>query len=220
MAWTDPRTWVTGEVVTASQMNTHIRDNMNALGPALGAYQRGTTDLEAWYPCGARTGADLVGGSFSTDLLYVVPFFPIRGATIDRIGVSVSTTGDLDARAGLYAPKSQTNIYPGSLLAEGGPWTTGSTGMASTTISAAVGSNFILWAAVVVGTGSTGTFHCIPTGNNPSAVFPAVGWPSTGGATGGNYLSTAHTFAALPATYPASAVRTSGRPPAVFIRYA
>lgn len=28
MAWTAPRTWTTGEVVTASIMNTHVRDNM------------------------------------------------------------------------------------------------------------------------------------------------------------------------------------------------
>ncbi len=28
MAWTAPRTWVTGEVVTAALMNTHLRDNL------------------------------------------------------------------------------------------------------------------------------------------------------------------------------------------------
>jgi len=33
MAWTTPRTWSTGEVVTASIMNTHIRDNLNAAFP-------------------------------------------------------------------------------------------------------------------------------------------------------------------------------------------
>lgn len=27
MSWTAPRTWVTGEVVTSSEMNTHVRDN-------------------------------------------------------------------------------------------------------------------------------------------------------------------------------------------------
>ena len=27
MAWTAPRTWVTGETVTAALMNAHIRDN-------------------------------------------------------------------------------------------------------------------------------------------------------------------------------------------------
>lgn len=31
MAWTTPRTWVAGELVTASMMNTHVRDNMNFL---------------------------------------------------------------------------------------------------------------------------------------------------------------------------------------------
>jgi hypothetical protein len=29
--WTTPRTWVAGELVTASMMNTHVRDNMNAV---------------------------------------------------------------------------------------------------------------------------------------------------------------------------------------------
>lgn len=32
MAWTTPRTWAAGEVITAAIMNTHVRDNFNALG--------------------------------------------------------------------------------------------------------------------------------------------------------------------------------------------
>jgi hypothetical protein len=35
MAWTAPRTWTDGEVPTASQLNTHIRDNMDALARAV-----------------------------------------------------------------------------------------------------------------------------------------------------------------------------------------
>ena len=31
MAWTTPRTWVDGELVTAALMNTHLRDNLNAV---------------------------------------------------------------------------------------------------------------------------------------------------------------------------------------------
>lgn len=31
MSWTAPRTWANGEVPSASIMNTHIRDNINAL---------------------------------------------------------------------------------------------------------------------------------------------------------------------------------------------
>lgn len=34
MAWTAPRTWVTSETVTASMMNTHVRDNMLETAPA------------------------------------------------------------------------------------------------------------------------------------------------------------------------------------------
>jgi microcystin-dependent protein len=33
LAWTVPRTWVTGELVTGSLMNTHLRDNLNAVLP-------------------------------------------------------------------------------------------------------------------------------------------------------------------------------------------
>ena len=31
MAWTTPKTWAVDELVTASDLNTHIRDNLNAL---------------------------------------------------------------------------------------------------------------------------------------------------------------------------------------------
>ena len=31
MAWTTPRTWVSGEIVTAAIMNQHVRDNLGYL---------------------------------------------------------------------------------------------------------------------------------------------------------------------------------------------
>lgn len=31
MAWTSPRTWVAAELVTAALLNTHLRDNLNAI---------------------------------------------------------------------------------------------------------------------------------------------------------------------------------------------
>ena len=37
MSWTSPRTWVTGELVTASYLNTYIRDNDNYLKAAADA---------------------------------------------------------------------------------------------------------------------------------------------------------------------------------------
>ena len=35
MAWTAPRTWVTTEVITASILNTHVRDNLLMTAPAV-----------------------------------------------------------------------------------------------------------------------------------------------------------------------------------------
>ena len=32
MGWTAPRTWTDGETVTETEMNAHVRDNLNALG--------------------------------------------------------------------------------------------------------------------------------------------------------------------------------------------
>jgi hypothetical protein len=218
VAYTDPITIAPGDTGHAADWNTYLRDNVRALGPALGAYQRGTTDLECWYPCGAQTGKDLTGGSFSSDNIYVIPFWPVRGATIDRIGVNVSASGTRKTRMGLYTTTSTTNIYPETLLVDSGEVTYSSASIVSATISAAVGSNFMLWAAVIVD-GGTGTAFCIDTGA-VSNLFPVVGWPSTGGAAGGGYLITAQAFGALPATFPSSATRSTGRPPAVMIRYA
>ena len=33
MAWTNPRTWAVGELVTAALLNTHLRDNLNSVVP-------------------------------------------------------------------------------------------------------------------------------------------------------------------------------------------
>lgn len=38
MAWTAPRTWAAGEEVTASLLNTHVRDNLKAIGDAAASY--------------------------------------------------------------------------------------------------------------------------------------------------------------------------------------
>lgn len=38
MAWTSPRTWLAGEKPAAATLNTHIRDNFNAIGAAWTSY--------------------------------------------------------------------------------------------------------------------------------------------------------------------------------------
>jgi hypothetical protein len=38
MAWTSPSTWVAGAILTASQLNTQLRDNMTELAPFFAAW--------------------------------------------------------------------------------------------------------------------------------------------------------------------------------------
>lgn len=66
MAWTSPRTWVSGEVPTATVFNTHVRDNLKAIGDPWTAY---TPSL---------TGSGTTQGNASLTGAYVA-----RGKTID-----------------------------------------------------------------------------------------------------------------------------------------
>ena len=52
MAWTTPRTWVNAETVTHTLMNTHVRDNLNAVCTA--AF---TTKGDGFFATGANAGA-------------------------------------------------------------------------------------------------------------------------------------------------------------------
>jgi microcystin-dependent protein len=64
MTWTTPRTWVTGEIVTSAIMNTHVRDNLQAVA-GVGSYQYvaaiaksdGSENLwqGAWLECNGAT---------------------------------------------------------------------------------------------------------------------------------------------------------------------
>lgn len=63
MAWTAPRTWVTAEVVTAAQMNAHIRDNFLETAPA-----KVTTTGQMVYSTGANALAALTLGASGVHL--------------------------------------------------------------------------------------------------------------------------------------------------------
>lgn len=47
MAWTSPRTWVSGEVLTAALLNTHVRDNLLELNSTTSTWSTYTPTLTA-----------------------------------------------------------------------------------------------------------------------------------------------------------------------------
>ena len=64
MAWTTPRTWTTGEVVTAALLNAQIKANMDLSAPAIM-----TTLGDIIYASGANTPARLAKDTNSTRVL-------------------------------------------------------------------------------------------------------------------------------------------------------
>ena len=64
MAWTTPRTWTTGEVVTAALLNAQIKANMDLSAPAIM-----TTAGDIIYASGSNTPARLAKDTTSTRVL-------------------------------------------------------------------------------------------------------------------------------------------------------
>jgi len=64
MAWSTPKTWASGYVVLAADLNTHLRDNLNVTAPAVM-----TTAGDIIYASGANTPARLAKSTTSTQYL-------------------------------------------------------------------------------------------------------------------------------------------------------
>jgi hypothetical protein len=64
MAWTTPRTYVTGEVTTAAQLNTHVRDNMKELWREV-AYAERTSNLSVTATTEVSANTIVTAGSYT-----------------------------------------------------------------------------------------------------------------------------------------------------------
>lgn len=84
MSWTAPRTWVAGETVTAALLNTHLRDNLKAVGDAWTAYTPG------WSGSGGIIGSGLRVGAFMQAGKLVLANFRLT------VGGSTTLTGTYD----------------------------------------------------------------------------------------------------------------------------
>jgi len=213
MAWTAPKTWTVGEMVTAANMNTHLRDNLNALGrDPYGVRVIGTAGGfgERWHVAGAITHqADGFGStSLPIDTLHTIPFVSPRGGTLDRIGFSVATGGGAGsvARAGIYQATSDTDPYPSARIVDGGEFVTTSTGVKAATISVVLEPDILYWAVLLGGVAAPTVTNFFST---TWAGMSVLGMASTF-ATPHLSFTRLFTYAALPSTFPAG-------PPSTFV---
>jgi len=114
MAWTSPRTWVTGEVVTAAIMNTHVRDNLNATAPAV-VTTKGDSVWATAANALARLGVHATNGA-----VLVANSACNAGVNWTACGVISNTTGEyLNRSAANVSPFTQSRI---GLYADGTNW--------------------------------------------------------------------------------------------------
>ena len=95
MAWTAPRTWTDGELVTAAIMNPHVRDNLLAVGPHL--IGRKTSDQSVTSST-AMVDATSLGGAVAANEVWQFEWAVkyIAGTTGDiKFGLTFPTSGDV-----------------------------------------------------------------------------------------------------------------------------
>jgi hypothetical protein len=222
MPWTNPNDAaadaVTGQVAPASLWNTYGADNLAMLGRDIEPMRHvGTTDMEIWYPCGqpyaANTGITSTA-TFAVNTLQAVPFIAPRNSVIDRIAFE-TTNGQASTfgRAGIYKTVSNTNMYPGALVVDGGEFSLAAAGIKSATINTALPDCYY-W-AVLLHSASAVTFRVLLQNT------PLLGFTSSVFTESGNqFLSRSQTYGALPSTFPASpATKVGGSTPLIAIRF-
>jgi hypothetical protein len=114
MAWTNPKTWTVGEILTSADMNTYVRDNTLQLARGRIATATYTQDSGTSYPGGNLAS---VTHTFVSSRLYRVKLtIPnwVKQSTSDVVQVIVRrNTTDLSALATYYLPSGQngTPVY-------------------------------------------------------------------------------------------------------------
>jgi hypothetical protein len=163
--------------------------------------QRGTSPLECWYS-GVINQTAYTTGSNTIDTLFAQRIVIGRSGILDRIAFEQTAAGGAGSltRCGLYAATSRYNIYPSSLVVDGGEIATdGANATKVTTISTFVQAG-LYWLVVLSGV-SAPTLRARSVGGQDAI----GGVPSTIGTTPNSALAVALAYQALPATFPAGA---------------
>jgi len=192
---------------TGAQLAKIIYENGLGIGAEY-IRKEGTTNYEAWYTS-PITGTALTTGALTANRLYAIPFVVSKRTVLDRIAINVTTAGTGNARLGIY---EDLGTYPSKLLLDAGAISIATTGVKSVTISHVL-TNGLKWLVIV--SNGTPTIRSFAV----ASLSPVLGYGNTLGTAPNLGLYTAFTYAALPASFPASPTMITAVPiPAVFVR--
>jgi len=122
MAWTAPRTWAPAEVVTAALLNTHLRDNLKAIGDPWTSFTPTLTSSGTQPAPTSQVGAYLQAGQ-----LVIFRFEITMSATVGTGTYSIALP--VSAEAGLFPASfgvatvydvSAGTLYTRTILTAGG----------------------------------------------------------------------------------------------------
>jgi hypothetical protein len=169
--------------------------------------QVGTSPLHRWYAAGVVGNAVLGGSSPIDGSINATPFASLRGGTLDRIRIYVSSAGGASSmvRLAIYQAASETNLYPDALVLDVGELSAASTGWKTFTISQALTPNCLYWFAMLATSGG-GT---VPEflGFSSGSFYQVLGWPETA-ASGDEsrlHFSKVQAYGAAPDPFPSNA---------------
>lgn len=184
--WTAPRTWVAGEVLTASLLNTHLRDQMLWLGETdarLSAPPGSPRDGQIWvYPADAANGIYWAFRYVAALTAWVFQGGPPLVSRVLGPAASSTSTVYVDVASGASITVARAGIYLCRAGATGGQ-TVGSTAWISLAAGATATDSSVVW-NINMGNGSTG-YATITSGSIAAASVIRFQQKNTGGGSGG-----------------------------------
>jgi hypothetical protein len=135
MAWTSPRTWIAGEVLTAALLNTHLRDQLLELNSTASAWTSFTPSatnfsfsaVEAYHKVVGKTVHvscnGLISGAPTGTMLVTLPFTAKRSpARPLAIGTAYAQDVGNNNRHGVVALESSSTQVRFYRDADASPW--------------------------------------------------------------------------------------------------